>query len=100
MNEPKWVRRNAVLAIHDRQIELFGGQYGLRDAGLLNSALSLAKNFYFYENADKALESSMATNKSGSLNRTFKILFKEPHRTLHLGMKCIQIYRACLINDH
>ena len=52
MNEPKWVRRNAVLAIHDRQIELFGGQYGLRDAGLLNSALSLAKNFYFYENAD------------------------------------------------
>lgn len=52
MNEPKWVRRDAVLVIHDRQIELFGGQYGLRDAGLLDSAIARPKNFYFYENAD------------------------------------------------
>jgi hypothetical protein len=29
MSEPKWVRRDAVLIVHDRQIELFGGQYGL-----------------------------------------------------------------------
>jgi death on curing protein len=52
MNEPKWVRRDAVLVVHDRQIELFGGQYGLRDAGLLDSAIARPKNFYFYENAD------------------------------------------------
>ncbi|MGB8700233.1 MAG: type II toxin-antitoxin system death-on-curing family toxin [Thermosynechococcaceae cyanobacterium] len=52
MNEPKWVRQDAVLVVHDRQIKLFGGQYGLRDAGLLNSALARPKNFFFYENAD------------------------------------------------
>ncbi|MGB8701553.1 MAG: type II toxin-antitoxin system death-on-curing family toxin [Thermosynechococcaceae cyanobacterium] len=54
MDEPKWVRRDAVLVVHDRQIELFGGQYGLRDAGLLDSALARPKNFFFYENADMA----------------------------------------------
>jgi death on curing protein len=52
MNEPRWVRRDAVLIVHDRQIELFGGQYGLRDAGLLDSAIARPKNFYVYENAD------------------------------------------------
>lgn len=52
MDEPKWVRRDAVLVVHDRQIELFGGQYGLRDAGLLDSAITRPKNFFFYENAD------------------------------------------------
>jgi death on curing protein len=52
MNEPKWVRRDGVLVVHDRQIELFGGQYGLRDAGLLDSAIARPKNFYCYEGAD------------------------------------------------
>jgi death on curing protein len=52
MNEPKWVRRDGVLVVHDRQIELFGGQYGLRDVGLLDSAIARPKNFYCYEGAD------------------------------------------------
>jgi death on curing protein len=52
MNEPKWVRRDGVLVVHDRQIELFGGQYGLRDEGLLESAIARPKNFYAYEAAD------------------------------------------------
>ncbi len=52
MNEPKWVRCDAVSVIHDRQIELLGGQYGLRDGGLLDSAIARPKNFYVYEGAD------------------------------------------------
>lgn len=52
MNEPKWVRCDGVLVVHDRQIELFGGQYGLRDKGLLESAIARPKNFYAYEAAD------------------------------------------------
>jgi death on curing protein len=52
MKEPKWVRRDGVLVVHDRQIELFGGQYGLRDEGLLESAIARPKNFYAYEDAD------------------------------------------------
>jgi death on curing protein len=52
MNEPKWVRRDGVLVVHDRQIQLFGGQYGLRDEGLLESAIARPQNFYAYEDAD------------------------------------------------
>jgi death on curing protein len=52
MNEPKWVRRDGVLVVHDRQVELFGGQYGLRDEGLLESAIARPKNFYAYEDVD------------------------------------------------
>lgn len=52
MGEPKRVRRDAVLVVHDRQIELFGGQYGLRDPGVLDLAIARPKNFFFYEKAD------------------------------------------------
>ncbi len=52
MNQPKWVRRDGVLVVHDRQIQLFGGQYGLRDESLLESAIAQSKNFYAYEDAD------------------------------------------------
>ena len=52
MKAPKWVRRDAVIVVHDRQIELFGGQYGLRNPGLLDSAIARPQQFWFYENAD------------------------------------------------
>jgi death on curing protein len=52
MQEPKWVKREAVLVVHDRQIDLFGGQYGLRDLGLLDSAIARPRNYYLYEGAD------------------------------------------------
>ena len=34
----------AVEALHSEQIEIFGGSYGLRDAGLLESAVRRAEN--------------------------------------------------------
>lgn len=38
-----------VLAIHERLIELFGGPPGLRDAGLLESALYRPRTGYYYD---------------------------------------------------
>ena len=38
--EPKWVLENTVIAMHDRQITEFGGASGVRDMGLLQSALA------------------------------------------------------------
>ena len=40
MPAPKFVARDIVLAIHNRQIERFGGTEGVRDEGLLDSALA------------------------------------------------------------
>ncbi|MFB2891885.1 type II toxin-antitoxin system death-on-curing family toxin [Aerosakkonemataceae cyanobacterium BLCC-F50] len=37
---PKFLNKRSVLRIHNRQIEKFGGSFGTRDEGLLESALA------------------------------------------------------------
>jgi death-on-curing protein len=50
MTEPKWVLDEAVRAVHRRQIAEHGGLDGVRDEGLLQSALARPKNLYHYNN--------------------------------------------------
>ena len=49
--EPVWVLPGVVLAIHDEQIAEHGGAPGLRDAGLLDSALARPRHRFHYERA-------------------------------------------------
>jgi death-on-curing protein len=49
MIEPIWLDSPMVRAMHAQAIWFFGGSDGLRDRGLLESALSKPKNFYAYE---------------------------------------------------
>lgn len=42
-----WLTRDEVLAIHERVIDRFGGETGLRDAGLLESALYRPRTGYY-----------------------------------------------------
>ena len=44
MNEPCWVGLSVALAIHKRQVEEHGGSDGVRDIGLLESALARPRN--------------------------------------------------------
>ena len=48
MEEPIWVREGTVTAIHLRQLSEHGGLSGVRDAGLLESALARPKNLWSY----------------------------------------------------
>lgn len=48
MKQPVWIRPDAVQAIHARQIAEHGGEHGLRDAGLLDSALNRPRNLLAY----------------------------------------------------
>lgn len=43
-----WLDKALVLALHDRQIAEHGGSTGLRDAGLLESALARPQQLYAY----------------------------------------------------
>lgn len=47
----KWLSLEAVLATHKIQLELFGGAGGIRDAGMIESALARAQNKAAYEDA-------------------------------------------------
>jgi death on curing protein len=48
---PAWVTYDQVIAIHSRQLRRFGGAPGLRDDGLLRSALERPANKWHYEQA-------------------------------------------------
>lgn len=52
MSEPKWLLPEVVLAIHKVLIADHGGAEGLRDAGLLDSALNRARQKQSYEPGD------------------------------------------------
>jgi len=52
MNEPVWLSVEMILDIHAEQLAMFGGPDGLRDLGLLESALARAKNKLVYGQTD------------------------------------------------
>jgi death-on-curing protein len=47
--EPVWVRNDVVGQIHGYQIAQFGGRPGIRDEGMLESALARPHNLWLYE---------------------------------------------------
>jgi death-on-curing protein len=49
LQTPEFVPKFDVLAIHQRQIERFGGLDGIRDEGLLDSALAQPQATFFGE---------------------------------------------------
>ena len=48
MSELFWIDVDVVLAIHDEQLAEHGGQAGVRDRGLLESALARPRNQFAY----------------------------------------------------
>ncbi len=52
MNEPNWVDREYVLAIHDKVVQETGGAQGVRDMNMLESALAKPEMHFAYEKPD------------------------------------------------
>ena len=48
MNEPNWLAREVVLAIQGELLNRFGGLAGIRDEGLMDSAINKPKNLFAY----------------------------------------------------
>jgi death on curing protein len=47
-NEPIWLLRDVILAVHEEQLAEHGGLAGIRDAGMLDSALSRPEQLFAY----------------------------------------------------
>ena len=54
MSEWKWVNRQVLLLLHDESLAEHGGAPGLRNEGLLDSALARPLNLALYEQPDVA----------------------------------------------
>lgn len=52
MKEPQWVMRETVLALQERLLAGFGGLSGLRDEGLLDSALARPQQLFNHGKPD------------------------------------------------
>jgi len=49
MTEPVWVEKEALLLLHAKSLARFGGPEGVRDDGLLDSALARPHNAFHHE---------------------------------------------------
>ena len=49
---PCWIDLNVVLAVHEQQIAEHGGLTGIRDLGLIESALERARSLLLYKDSD------------------------------------------------
>ena len=54
MTEPRWLDISIVIDVHAEQLALFGGPDGVRDIGLLESALARPLNKFGYGESDLA----------------------------------------------
>jgi death-on-curing protein len=54
MTEPEWLDVDIILDVHAEQLALFGGAAGVRDLGLLESALARPINKFGYGDDDLA----------------------------------------------
>lgn len=50
--EPRFISREIVEAIHEEQIDTYGGLHGVRDENALESAIAAAQNVYHYGGGD------------------------------------------------
>jgi death-on-curing protein len=55
VSEPIWLDASIVLDVHAEQLALFGGADGVRDVGLLESALARPPNKFAYGETDLAV---------------------------------------------
>jgi death-on-curing protein len=62
MTEPVWLNREDALGIHEMMLAQHGGLAGVRDQGMLDSALARQQNMFAYEQASTpAMAAAYAT---------------------------------------
>jgi death on curing protein len=71
ITEPKWISKRALLLLHEESLAEFGGARGLRDEGLLESALVRPQNIQAYNGASTLAELAAAYGFGIAKNHAF-----------------------------
>lgn len=71
MREPVWIEERDALALHDRLLALFGHAGGLRDHGLLKSALAKPQQYFAHAESPNMFEMAAACTRGIVRNRPF-----------------------------
>ena len=92
MTEPQWLDRSAVEALHAAQVREHGGQLGLRDEGLLESALARPIHVWTY---DKSVDLAALAAEYG-----FGLARNHPFLDGNKRIAFIATNVFLLLNDH
>jgi death-on-curing protein len=65
MSEPIWIRSDVVISLHEEALMMHGGPEGVRDLGLLESALARPKNLFAYSEFPPSLPQLAASYAKG-----------------------------------
>ncbi len=65
MNEPVWLDVEILIDLHAEQLALFGGPDGIRDQGMLESALGRPLNKFTYGETDLAALAAGEVDEDG-----------------------------------
>ena len=60
MNEPIWIEKHEALALHNRLLALDDGAVGVRDEGLLESALARPRHLFAYGDDPSVIDMAAA----------------------------------------
>ena len=71
MSQPVWIDERDVLALHARLLALDGGAAGVRDEGLLKSALTRAQQLHAYGDSPAIISMTAAYTAGIVRNHTF-----------------------------
>ncbi len=71
MTEPIWLAKEALILLHRESLRQFGGADGLRDEGLLDSALARPLNRFVYEGERDLCRLAAAYAKGIAQNHPF-----------------------------
>jgi death-on-curing protein len=69
--EPRWIGKRALLLLHEESLAQFGGARGIRDEGLLESALARARNTWAYRAGATTAELAAAYGYGLAMNHAF-----------------------------
>jgi death-on-curing protein len=69
--EPVWIRGEAIRVLHERSLALHGGPSGIRDEGLLESALERPRNRFHYDGVEDVIELAATYAVAVSSNHPF-----------------------------
>lgn len=84
-----WIERSLALAIHDRQLAEHGGKPGVRDPGLLDSALARPQQLFAYGDPPADL-ADLAASLAFEMARNHPFL-DDNKRTAHV---CYRVFLA------
>lgn len=68
---PNWIDKRALLLLHEESLAMFGGARGMRDEGLLDSALARPVNKHHYDGVRDLAELAAAYGFGVAKNHAF-----------------------------